>query len=145
MALKTKTWGDEIALITDSPEYQTCRISVMDYSDLEETYDPVTDEWTTVGEPVTVYEGRARFIPVRAGVFSGGESQSNPTTIRAGRVQIPSKYTDTRFNRGLTVFFDSAPDFPALESRTAKITDDFQGSTTASRTFHVSLDADAEV
>ena len=145
MALKKRSWASEIADITDSPEFQTCQIRIMDYSTLEQEYDPVTNETTTTGEATTVYEGRARFIPVRAGVFQGGDSQANSATIRAGRIQVPSEYTDLRVNSGFTVEFDEAPHFPALESRVAKVSDDFQGSTTASRTIHVYLDADAQV
>lgn len=100
--------------------------------------------WTLLPVNSTVYSGRARFIPVRAGVWQGGEAQLNATTIRAVRFQLPRSAMGTRIHAGAIVTITSAPFNANLEGRTAKVTDDFQGSTAATRTFHAMMDADSE-
>lgn len=100
--------------------------------------------WSTLPVNSTVYSGRARFIPVRAGVWQGGEAQLNATTIRAVRFQLPRSAMGTRIHAGAIVTITSAPFNGNLEGRTAKVMDDFQGSTTATRTFHAMMDADSE-
>lgn len=144
MALKVKTWADEITSVTDSEEFQTCKIKVTDNSNTKQVRNPETGEITVSGA-VVVYEGRARFIPVRSSVFEGGEGQANAMSIRAARIQIPASYTGRRFNSACTVQFTEAPNNEALLTRIARVSEDFQGSTTATRTFHVYLDGDAEV
>lgn len=201
-------WGDEIRVVTESAEYQTCQIRInydgevleaFDYrtnqmfqvpqaiSDLAATLDddaltdtlglpsgtPVFREdksvpvgvtgnvwvrvldrvslvftydggWQPVPLETVIYSGQARFIPVRAGVWQGGEAQLNTTTIRPVRFQVPFAALPGRVHSGAIVTITSAPFNPNLEGRTAKVTDDFQGSTTASRTFHAMMDADSE-
>lgn len=104
----------------------------------------LSNEWTLAPTFSTVYSGQARYIPVRAGVWQGGEAQLNATTIRAVRFQVPRSARSTRFHAGGIVTFTSASYNESLKGRTAKITDDFQGSTTATRTFHAMMDADSE-
>lgn len=100
--------------------------------------------WTLLPVNSTVYSGQARFIPVRAGVWQGGEAQLNATTIRAVRFQLPRTAMGTRIHAGAIVTIVSSPFNPNLKGRTAKVNDDFQGSTTATRTFHAMMDADSE-
>lgn len=100
--------------------------------------------WQEIPTDLTLYEGRARFIPVRAGVWQGGEAQLNATTIRAVRFQVPFADLPGRVYAGSIVEFLSVPRNPNLEGRTAKVTEDFQGSMTASRTFHGMMDSDSE-
>lgn len=100
--------------------------------------------WALLPVNSTVYSGQARFIPVRAGVWQGGEAQLNATTIRAVRFQLPRSAMGTRIHSGAIVTITSAPFNGNLEGRTAKVNDDFQGSTTATRTFHAMMDADSE-
>lgn len=101
-------------------------------------------KWELLPVNSTVYSGQARFIPVRAGVWQGGEAQLNATTIRAVRFQLPRTAMGVRIHAGAIVTIVSAPFNANLEGRTAKVTDDFQGSTTATRTFHAMMDADSE-
>lgn len=101
-------------------------------------------EWIVLPVDSTVYSGQARFIPVRAGVWQGGEAQLNATTIRAVRFQLPRSAMGTRIHAGAIVTIVSSPFNPNLKGRTAKVNDDFQGSTTATRTFHAMMDADSE-
>ncbi len=100
--------------------------------------------WITVPVETEVYAGQARFIPVRAGVWQGGEAQVNATTIRSVRFQLKRSAMSTRIHAGAIITITSAPFNPNLEGRTAKVDDDFQGSTTATRTIHAMMDADSE-
>lgn len=102
------------------------------------------DGWQSLPSDMRLYEGQARFIPVRAGVWQGGEAQLNATTIRAVRFQVPMALLPGRVYAGSIVEILSAPRNPNLVGRTAKVTDDFQGSMTASRTIHAMMDADSE-
>ena len=100
--------------------------------------------WQTVPVETEVYSGQARFIPVRSGVWQGGEAQHNATVIRAVRFQVPFEALPGRVYTGSIITITSAPFNPGLVGRTAKVNDDFQGSTTASRTIHAMMDADSE-
>ena len=168
MALKFKdNWADEIAAVTESEEYQTARIRIRDSSvvAVPPTYDPDTHTWSPGSGDSTVYVGRARIIGVRWGVFTGGESQANATTITGVRVQIPygddsdegygeDEYGDPgygigdtpgRVKRGSKVFVEAAPDNPALVGLVFNVTSDFQGASAASRTFECALDQDVSL
>lgn len=116
-------------------------VRVLDRVSLVFVYD---NGWQSVPVDNEVYSGQARFIPVRAGVWQGGEAQLNATTIRAVRFQVPFEALPGRVRSGSIVTFTAAPYNPNLVGRTAKVMDDFQGSTTASRTFHGMMDADSE-
>lgn len=103
-----------------------------------------TDSWSVIPVNDLVYSGQARFIPVRAGVWQGGEAQLNATTIRAVRFQLPRSETNIRIRAGAIVKIVTATFNKNLEGRTAKVDDDFQGSSAATRTFHATMDADSE-
>lgn len=132
-------WADPIREESTKDIYQNCTVSVFDPTVSEEDYDYETDTWIPSSIP-PIYEGNARFIPVRAGVYHQGEAQANSTTIRAVRFQLQSD--PGRIKTGFKVKFLTAPNNPSLEGQFATVNDDFQGSTTASRTFHASMDAD---
>jgi hypothetical protein len=106
----------------------------------------ILEDTTWVAAPVetVVYSGQARFIPVRAGVWQGGEAQVNTTTIRAVRFQLKRSAMPTRIHAGAIITITSAPFNQNLVGRTAKVDDDFQGATTATRTIHAMMDADSE-
>lgn len=147
MALKfAGNWEDEISAITDSPEFQSCSIEIVD-PDLVEggEYDVDTDTYTPITNAGVVYSGRARYIPVRAGTHQGGEAQANSTTIRSVRFQIPKNAGPKYIRKGLTVRIVEAPRNPSLEGRIAKVGDDYQGSSAATRTIHASMDIDSGV
>lgn len=132
-------WGDEIREESTKDEYQTCTIEVFDPIVSEGDYDYETDTWTP-GTITTLYTGAARFIPVRGGVYQQGESQANSTTIRAVRFQLQSD--PGRVKTGFKVKFLTAPYNTSLVGQFATVNEDFQGSTTAARTIHASMDAD---
>lgn len=154
----SQNWNNEIAAETEKDEYQTCTISILDPNEVwypgpnydtdptdltKKGYDPLTNTYL---EPVIdgiVYEGRARFIPVRAAIYHGGESQANAMTVRAMRFQLPQFEGPLYIRMGLKVQFQAAPRNPSLVGRWASVTDDFQGSSAATRTFNASMDIDA--
>lgn len=100
--------------------------------------------WKQLPAVTKLYSGQARFIPVRAGVWQGGEAQLNATTIRAVRFQFPHEAIPGRVYSGSIITIKDAPFNPNLNGRTAKVMDDFQGSMIASRTVHAMMDADSE-
>lgn len=157
----SKHWTDEIAEVSGREEFQTCTVEILDPREVwypgpdypadpddlsqnpEDAYDWRTD---TYADPViygVVYSGQARFIPVRGGIFHGGEAQGNASTIRSMRFQLPQFEGPEYIRKGLTVRFVSAPRNPSLEGRWATVDDDFQGGSAASRTFNASMDIDA--
>lgn len=138
-------WADEIAEISELPEFQTAVIRIVDPNLVDSDYDLETAQWTITGDGVR-YNGQARVIPVRWGVQSGGESQANATTLSAMRVQIPrTAATDIRVNKGFHVFVDESPYNLSLANRMFTVTSDLQGSSSASRTFECMADVDAQV
>lgn len=141
-----KPWTTEIASISTQPLFQNAVIRIEDPELVTRDYNIDTATWSYVGDPV-VYpvgdeDGRARIIFPRAGVFSGGESQANATTINAVRIQVPHEVF-RRIKRGLKVFVEECDENPSLIGRLFAITSDLQGSNSAARTFEASADVDA--
>lgn len=141
------SWANEVAEESTKPQYQQARVEIHDPSLQTRTYDVDTAKWTITGDskvyPVGDEDGRARLIGVRWGVFSGGESQANATTLTAVRLQIP-QHAVGRVKRGMTVKVLSAPN-PVLKEYSIKITSDLQGSSDAARTFECAIDMDSKV
>lgn len=137
-------WEDEIWPITESPEFQSCTIVITDPEKVVGgDYDVGTGTYTPITDEGIVYEGRARHIPIRTGTHQGGEAQANSTTIRPVRFQIPKDSEPFYIRKGLTIRITQADRNPSLVGRIAKVGDDFQGSSAATRTIHASMDIDA--
>lgn len=153
-------WNDEIAEVSTQVDYQTCEIKILDPDEIwypgpnyptdpsdltkdpEAAYDWETNEYIPAVMDGVVYEGQARFIPIRSGIYYGGESQANATTTRAVRFQLPQFDGPLYIRMGLTVKFTSAPRNPSLVGRWATVNDDFQGASAAARTFTATMDID---
>lgn len=140
------TWASEVQAISESPEFQTSRIRIIDPSLIEGgEYDVDTDTYTPITNDGEVYNGQARVIPLRDGNFSMNSDQANPTTLTAIRIQIPrTAATDIRLRRGVKIVVESAPS-AHLNNRLFSIHDDLQGGTAASRSFIAMADMDAEM
>lgn len=140
------TWASEVQAISESPEFQTSRIRIIDPSLIEGgEYDVDTDTYAPITNAGEIYNGQARVIPLRDGNFSMNADQSNPTTLTAIRVQIPrTAATDIRLRRGVKVIVDYAP-ASHLTDRLFSVHDDLQGGTAASRSFIAMADMDAEI
>lgn len=141
------SWADEVAAESTKPQYQQARVEIHDPSLITRDYDVETGKWTITGDgllyPTGDEDGRARIIGVRWGVFSGGESQSNATTLASVRMQIP-QHAMGRVKRGCVVKVLSAPN-TVLTEYSFKVTSDFQGSSDAARTFECAVDMDSVV
>lgn len=138
----TESWSAEIAEESELPQYQTAEIRLVDTKKVTQVYNETTGKYVTLTDGIE-YEGQARVIPVRWGVFSGGESQANATTLSAIRVQIPSTSGNIRVRKGWKVFVTQADRSPFLVGRIFAVTSDIQGSESASRTFQCEADGDA--
>lgn len=140
----SKFWADEIAEVTSQAEYQTCTVKIIDPELIVGgVYDPSTNTYSPVSEDGEVYSGQARFIPIRAGITQGGETQANATTIRYVRFQLPQFTGPLYIRKGLTVQFLTASRNPSLVGRWSSVIDDFQGSSAATRTFTAAMDIDS--
>lgn len=141
-------WTEEIAEISTLPEFQTAEVRLIDPSLVTSSYNIDTNVTTVTGNG-TLYEGQARIIGVRWGVFSGGEGQANSQTISSLRVQFPREdstghTTFIRVKTGCKLFVTSAPRNPVLEDLIFVATSDLQGSSSAARTFEFALDGDVQ-
>lgn len=140
----SKNWEDEIWPITQLAEYQSCTIQIIDPKQVEGgEYDYKTDTYAPITNDGTVYSGQARFIPSRAGNLLNGEAQANSSTIRAVRFQLPKSAGPKYIRKGLRILITDAPRNPSLEGRYADVTDDFQGSSSATRTVNAMMDIDS--
>lgn len=136
------SWSETIASITESRKYQTADISIFAPDSGPVEYDFETGLPIGDTEASALYSGQARVIGVRWGTFAQGDAQENSTSIKSVRVQIP-KDALPRIEHGSYVLFVSTPGNPALESRVLTVTSDFQGASSATRTFECSLDSDS--
>lgn len=139
-------WAEEIAAESTKEEYQNATIRLWDEAaatliseyDIETNTGPIYEEGS--GD---IYEGRARIIGVRWGVFHGGEAQANAMTEKAIRVQVPFNAVG-RVRKGVKVFIEQCDRNPVLEDLIFTVSSDLQGSMSAARTFECSLDGDVE-
>lgn len=150
-------WSVEIAAVSCLPEFQNCRIEIRDDAAVRypgpnypgdpddlvtDGYDYRTNSYKTPVIDGKVYVGPARFIPIRAGIHFAGEGQSNATTVRNMRFQIPQYDGPQNIRKSLKVLITEAPKNPNLVGWWATVVDDFQGSSAAARTFTAAMDAD---
>ena len=146
MVLKTSgTWYDQIREVTETEEYQTATIKILDRGLMEMgEYDPKTDSYpdATSEEDAIIYEGRARLIGVRWGVDRTETNLSNPQTLLPIRVQIPRDELPGIVRKGSIVTVLEAPGNEAIVSRPMSVTLDFHGSSGASRTIQCRISGD---
>lgn len=140
-----KHWSEIISEVTSQPQFQTATVRLEDPSILVSTGDIDPDTWeeTYTGDPV-IYEGPARIVGVRWGVGSGGESQANSKTLKAIRVQFPPQAVG-RVKKACVLYVTECERNPVLTEFAFVTTNDFQGSSAATRTIEFSLDGDVEV
>ena len=136
-------WADAVADVSERPEFMTATVRIEDPSLAETEYD-YENGTVTVKPGAPVYEGRARVIGMgRPG--SGVEGQYNPTSITGVRVQVPrSGTTDIAVTKGMVLYVTSAPRQERLTEYVYTAVGDFQGSSSASRTFEFAVDQDSE-
>lgn len=138
-----KTWADEIAEVTESREYQTADIEIVDTSGV--VVGPIdweTGDRETSGTSVDIYRGQARIIDIRSATLIEGVDQSNATSLKSIRFQIPQRAAG-HLHRGQTVRVTSCVANPTLERYVYRVNDDVQGSSAATRTFEAGVDLDS--
>jgi hypothetical protein len=139
-------WADAIAEVSERPEFQRASIRIAQPAEPvdpdEDYYNPETGEFE-YPEDVNLYEGRARIMPIRES--SDDMGGINRTTVIGIRVQIPRADANFRIRRGIRIFVDASPDNPSLVSRVFTVSDDYQGSSAASRTVMAYADMDDSV
>lgn len=137
-----KDWPQEVADISTLPEFQNAEVRIATPAVYD--YDVITGENVVVTPEVLLYEGQARIIGVRWGIFYSGQTQANSRSEKSIRFQIPYQSAD-RVNTGAIVKVTSSPRNPVLLDYVFTITNDFQGSNSAARTFEASMDGDSQV
>lgn len=135
-------WSDEIADVTERPEFQTAQVVITPPGVGRGEYNVDTGEYENPDPPAPVYTGRARVISIRWGDDKLNDTLKNPSTLSSVRVQIPQSYVG-RVRRGSKVEVLSAPLNPALVGAVLVVTSDLQGSSGASRSFECEMDGDA--
>lgn len=136
-------WTDEIADITNLPEFQNVLVEILDPT-AEKVYDFDLGDYVYPNGVPKLYEGRARVKDYRWGVFVGGEAQANSNIITAFLIQLP-KGTPGVFPRRSPVLVLECEDNPHIIGKQYSISSDAMGGTMASRTFEASLDGDSIV
>ena len=137
-----RSWADDISDITNSEEWQTTVVSVVDPRMITSTYDVNTGKKVIIGDGV-IYQGQARVKSLRSGLDRTNTNFSNPSTYSPMRVQIPHKYLrDVKVQRGNFVYIESAPHNPSLEDLKMVITNSTEGASPATRTFYCEYDGD---
>lgn len=140
--LFNKDWAEEIAEVSTRPEFQTSEIEIVDPSLIETEWDFETGDEIVTGDGV-IYAGRARVIGISGGNNQNG-AQYNPTTLIGVRVQIPREGTTSlEVRKGMTARVTSAPRQPRLMDYVFTAVSDFQGSSSAARTFEFFVDGDS--
>lgn len=137
-----KDWAEAIAEISTRPEFQTAEITIrdpkLDTTDIDYDTGAVV---VTPGAPI--YEGRARVTGLgRPNTQDGG--QMNLSSITGVRVQVPREgTTDLAVRKGMILTVTSAPRQPRLTDYVFTAVGDFQGASSAARTFEFAVDQDS--
>ena len=147
MVLKKKAWHERIRDISESEEYMTAIIRIVDRSaeaedgDDTDGYDVKTNTWTEPTGDEIVYEGRARIISTRWGVDRNEDKLANPDTLLPVRVQVPRDELPGLVRKGSIVTVLEAPN-EAIVGRILSVSMDFHGSSAASRTIQCRMSGD---
>ena len=140
----SKSWGQEIAEITSKAEFEPALVRVIDPdSGTTGYYDVDENEWVGGTDPEPLYEGRARFAPIRWGVEARDTHLFNSSTTTRIRFQFgdPS-FPKDELPSGTLIEVVEAPTSPSMEGRVAVVTNDLVGSSQATRTVETEYNHD---
>lgn len=139
----SKDWGQEIAEISTRPEYQTAKVRITS-SDIEDqgVYDIDTGEWSEGMATVVLYEGQARFVPIRWGVDARDTHIFNASTTTRLRVQVPESELQDEVPRGSLVTILEAPFAPHMVNATSVVVGGVQNSSNGSRNLETEWNSD---
>lgn len=138
-----KAWGAEIADVSERPEYQSAVIRVTS-ADTDDTgyYDIGTGTWTGGKDPEVLFEGPARFAPIRWGVDARDTHLANASTTTRLRFQVPYAALQRDVPRGSLVEILAAPRAEHMVGETATVVGDIQNSSNASRSLETEWNSD---
>lgn len=135
-------WAQEVADVSGLVEYQNCIIEIRDPSLLVRG-GSITTGFTFSGNPV-VWTGQARVASTRTDVGAGGTTSTNPTAIKAMRVQIPYDQDFMRVRRGWQVRVTDGGRNARLEEYLFSIESDVNSSHVGSLTFNCTIDVESD-
>lgn len=135
-------WAQEIADVSGDEEYQNAQIEIRNPELLVPTGN-IEDGYTFTGDPV-VWSGQARVASTRTDVSAGGTTSTNPTSIKAMRVQIPYDKDFTRVLRGWEVRVTDGGRNDRLKEYLFMIESDVNSSHVASLTFNTTVDVESQ-
>lgn len=135
-------WAQEVADVSGLVEYQNAQIEIRDPQLLNRTGN-INDGYIYTGDPV-VWSGQARVASTRTDVSAGGTTSTNPTSIKAMRVQIPYDKDFQRVKRGWEVRVTDGGRNDRLTEYLFMIESDVNSSQVASLTFNTTVDVESE-
>lgn len=139
-----KTRGQHIAEQSTREDNQLARVRIeLKVSDKDRgTYNIDTGEYEGGKEPKVLYEGRARFAPIRWGVDSRNTHVFNSSTTTRLRFQLPYGSLPDDVPAGTRVWVIEAPYSPHMEGGCAVVTGDVMNDDNAARTLETEWNSD---
>lgn len=138
----TNDWAQEVADISGLEEHQNAEIEIRDPLQSTMTGDPIAG-YTITGD-VVLWSGRARIASNRSSVSAGGTTSTNPTNVKAVRVQIPYDPDFMRVRRGWQVRVTNGGRNSRLEDYLLSIESDVNSSHVGSLTFECTIDVESD-
>jgi len=135
-------WAQEIADVSGLVEYQNAVIEIRN-PDLLVRSGNIQTGYTYTGDPV-VWTGQARVASTRSDIGAGGTTSTNPTSIKAMRVQIPYDKDFQRVYRGWQIRVLDGGRNSRLEDYLFAIESDVNSSHVASLTFNCTVDVESD-
>ena len=136
--------GREVGEVSSRQEYQTGVVEVYlpstDASAGE--YDIETGEWSGGTDPVLIYRGQARWVPIRWTVDARNTNVYNASSTGNVRVQIPQLAITTIVPRTSRIVVKEAPTSPQNVGRTFIVVSDLQNSDNGTRSFECEWNTD---
>lgn len=138
----TSDWAQEVADVSGEPIYQNAEIEIRDPSLVTRTGSVAGGDLEYDFSDVVVWTGQARVASTRSDIGAGGNTSTNPTSIKAMRVQIPYDKDFTRVLRGWQIRVIDGGRNDRLEDYLFAIESDVNSSHVASLTFNCTVDVE---
>jgi len=135
-------WAQEVADVSGLPEYQNAQIQILDQTLVVRTGNPL-DGYSYDTSAALKWEGQARVASTRSEVGAGGTTSTNPTGVKALRVQIPYDKDFMRVKRGWSIRVTDGGRNRRLEDYLFMVESDVNSSQVASLTFACSVDVES--
>lgn len=136
-------WAQEIADVSGDEEYQSAMIAIIDPDRIVRT-GSITTGYEYDSSEATLWTGQARVASTRSDVAAGGTTSTNPTSIKAMRIQIPYDRDFMRVRRGWQVRVTDGGRNARLEQYLFAVESDVNSSHVASLTFNCTVDVESD-